>query len=72
MTDKLVLTVPGNEYILAVRKHKKVEWSPAADITAHELATLTPLLINMAFHPTEYWEDFIPTEAKRHFKISDY
>lgn len=74
MTDTPILTgditVSGVGYA-TVRKHKRIEWAPAADITAHELATLMPLLISMAAQPMNYWEDYIPTKTKRHFKISD-
>ena len=69
MADTSVLS--SNTASAAIRQFKRIEWEPAADISTHELARLMPLLISMASNPTMYWEDHIPPEALRHFKISD-
>ena len=63
------MTSGAEEFL--IRRHKRIEWAPQSDITAHELALLFPLLIAMAKDPLVYWEDFIPKDALRHFKISD-
>ena len=54
-----------------IRPFKNIQWAPQPDITAHELATLMPLLISIALRPLNYWEDYIPSVALRHFRIED-
>lgn len=68
-TGKITL---NTEYTsVSIRRHKLINWRPADDITVLELAKITPLLIAMAKEPLAYWEDYIPSEALRHFHIAD-
>lgn len=64
------LTVPSTQST-TIRPFKSIQWRPQSDISAHELAELMPLLISIAMRPLNYWEDYIPTEARRHFEIKD-
>ena len=61
----------NNTFDCRIRLRKSIVWNPQDDITTIELARLLPLLLSMASDPLIYWEDYIPAEAQRHFKISD-
>ena len=51
----------------SIRRPARVEYKPQADITAHEVARLIPIL--HAFRHTSYPEDHIPADMMRHFEI---
>ncbi len=70
MTDRLTITTQ-EAATHTIRPFKRVEWTPQPDITAHELAKIMPVLISMGLRPLNYWEDFIPADALRHFTITD-
>lgn len=63
--------VVNNVMFVETRKKKHVVWTPQEDITAYEVAISMPFLIAMGRDPLNYWEDYIPTEVRRHFTIRD-
>jgi len=69
MTEEVYITLQTEDR--AIRRHKRIAWTPQPEITAYELAKLTPLLVSMVKSPMEFWEDYIPAEALKHFTISD-
>jgi hypothetical protein len=65
-----VYTVSASN-VSSIRQLKRITWLPQDDVTVLELAKAMPLLINMAQNPWAYWEDYIPSDLRRHFKIED-
>ncbi len=51
----------------SIRQPARVEYRPQADITAHEVARLLPILIRLQH--MMYPENHIPADLMRHFEI---